>query len=994
MFDHEIKSICISYPDYRNQKDLLVKYLICDCSNSMEKKLVVAFCGTSSIYDLFAESENYFNENQEEERGSLKDRIFKRSESIPIEYFLEKLSKGYKIIFTGHLLGASVAALVTTRLLLNSKREYKKILFIGFGCPLIADETFKHKIEKNFKQNFHFIRDENDTFVDLLSICVNLFYSNKKELQSEALHKDLFEATSTNSPRIVIEAIKWIKTFLTFAESKNLNNFTYEHFGIKMKLNAHGLKIESSPAVVKDDYKFYLSEILKKKLKYFSMNDYFERMKADFFTGETETILGQPRVRVSTLNDLFVPESEWLEIEWVIASVCNNKMASLESNYSVCLVINEYETDIFIRISCRNLEYIVLAAVVFENDKKKSNNQPEFIPKQIDKCRETNSLTFKFACSNEKILKNENVLSQNINFKLVTYFNPLVEFTILINKEKAFKGMTQKESAIMDMPIDLLYLHAAYYVDTFRRLKDEVFRKRCVKILEIFDKIDQIWNLNGKSHKMDTPELQSLLASYLINDNLSKNKDIAGISSIINSFKVDKCYNYISLADHVKGKNSENDKENFLHCLIPTIYEIKKKVYNNYGRYKLFHVVSRNYVSLVYSSNAILLLVPYVLFNNKSLDEKYRHMLLILSGQLSHEAKVVLPCLGLLEKNVKSYTSDKDIYDIFDFDKRIIKNISLNYALREILCQDVLVGCIGKKKCGKSTFVELITNCQANANAIKATEFISPYKLCESLILFDYPHFNSQDVSHKIQFYFTRSILDYVFMLDKVMDSAETEDTHAIYDILTKRSNRRFSLIFNRLDDVLTEIRKTNDTSGLIEKLRDNIFKRLGIDENDLDMKKRIHLTIMDRNNLNFEDLDRLAMANYLDAVQLKMKTYEIILEYLPKNLEKYARTREEILTKMGGQILEGEIRDISVEYDQESSPIQFKITLDPRLAKETKPKVYCDFKIFINMIKTRFDCEENIIEIRSKIKPNIAFYNMEDLFKSNFRSFMAIGKK
>jgi len=317
----------------------------------------------------------------------------------------------------------------------------------------------------------------------------------------------------------------------------------------------------------------------------------------------------------------------------------------------------------------------------------------------------------------------------------------------------------------------------------------------------------------------------------------------------------------------------------------------------------------------------------------------------------------------------------------------------LNYDLREILCEDVLVGCIGKKKCGKSTFVELITNCQANANAIKATEFISPYKLCEHLILFDYPHFNSQDVSHKIQFYFTRSILDYVFMLDKVMDSAETEDTHAIYDILTKRNNRRFSLVFNRLDDVLTEIRKTNDTAGLIENLRNNIFTRLGIDKNDSDMKKRIHLTIMDRNNLNFEDLDRLAMANYLDAVQLKMKTYEIILEYLPKNLEKYAKVRGEISSKMSGQILEGEVRDINVEYDQES-PIQVKITLDPRLAKETKPKVYRDFEIFINMIKTRFDCAENVIEIRSKIQPSLVFYNMDDLFKSNFRSFMAIGKK
>jgi hypothetical protein len=245
MFYHQIKSLCISHPDYGNQKDLLVKYLICDCSNNDEKKMVVSFFGTDSIYDSYAESDTYFSENSED-NASLKNRILKRSESIPLDYFLEKLKQGFKLIFTGHLLGASLAALVTTRLLLiaaNFKQGWEKqILFIGFGSALIADEEFKKKIiEKSLTKYFHFIRDENDNFVEFLSISLKLFDCNKKIFNKNLMSELLKAILSKNSSRVESESLNLVNAFLAMDKGIDLNYSIYGHFGIAFKLRWSGI---------------------------------------------------------------------------------------------------------------------------------------------------------------------------------------------------------------------------------------------------------------------------------------------------------------------------------------------------------------------------------------------------------------------------------------------------------------------------------------------------------------------------------------------------------------------------------------------------------------------------------------------------------------------------------------------------------------------------------------------------------------------------------
>jgi hypothetical protein len=64
--------------------------------------------------------------------------FFDRSRIISIQYFLDKIIlDDYKVVFTGHSLGAAVAALVAVRVIFNGNISdpRKKVFFIGFGCP-------------------------------------------------------------------------------------------------------------------------------------------------------------------------------------------------------------------------------------------------------------------------------------------------------------------------------------------------------------------------------------------------------------------------------------------------------------------------------------------------------------------------------------------------------------------------------------------------------------------------------------------------------------------------------------------------------------------------------------------------------------------------------------------------------------------------------------------------------------------------------------------
>ena len=172
--NHGIRSLCVSRTiDDKENKDsnLDVKYMICDCSDDFQKKLIIGFRGTSSLQDFLVDINLIGKINECE--GRFHSGIYKRSKTIPIKQFIKKLkNENYEIIFTGHSFGAAVASLVTVEVLTHEdilEDIKRKVRFIGFGSPLVACEKFKKFIEVKYRDNFHFYTNENDNVPNLHS---------------------------------------------------------------------------------------------------------------------------------------------------------------------------------------------------------------------------------------------------------------------------------------------------------------------------------------------------------------------------------------------------------------------------------------------------------------------------------------------------------------------------------------------------------------------------------------------------------------------------------------------------------------------------------------------------------------------------------------------------------------------------------------------------------------------------------------------------------
>ena len=68
------------------------------------------------------------------------------------------------------------------------------------------------------------------------------------------------------------------------------------------------------------------------------------------------------------------------------------------------------------------------------------------------------------------------------------------------------------------MPLDLLYLYAVFYINTFHNLNDSKFKNRCDELEKILGEIDDIWKIDGEKHKYNDPKnkdkLQKILLSF------------------------------------------------------------------------------------------------------------------------------------------------------------------------------------------------------------------------------------------------------------------------------------------------------------------------------------------------------------------------------------------------------------------------------------------------------------------------------------------------
>ena len=122
---------------------------------------------------------------------------------------------------------------------------------------------------------------------------------------------------------------------------------------------------------------------------------------------------------------------------------------------------------------------------------------------------------------------NQFILTLNVRITNAFFLILTDPIEIKISQENQIKlmetGLTPKQTQIQNMPFDILYLTAAYYIRSLDRMKEENEKFKEVKnqLLDQFDAIDiilkEIWK-NKKSHsynKNDITEINMLAKIYI-----------------------------------------------------------------------------------------------------------------------------------------------------------------------------------------------------------------------------------------------------------------------------------------------------------------------------------------------------------------------------------------------------------------------------------------------------------------------------------------------
>jgi hypothetical protein len=382
----------------------------------------------------------------------------------------------------------------------------------------------------------------------------------------------------------------------------------------------------------------------------------------------------------------------------------------------------------------------------------------------------------------------------HFEFRVYSHFNNL-ELYVPIRENELEEGFkSQKDKEIESMPLDLLYLYAVFYVNTFQKLNDSSFTERCEKLEKILEEVDSIWKLKGKKHNYNKGknrvELQKVLLKFF-----GSQDNILNLSSELNDIMNQ------SFGDHfvsLREYSSESNLERLIRDSIPTCYAImKNQVTNGLINWNTKRDFKKNTFSntlaYVLISPVLLTLSPIFLLGYLMAHESYIDTLRDAFQSLEYRKKIALclPYAGCYEKLVieefKSTGSKPD---------KIFRTILCNRRIRDILSEDWIIGVVGKKKCGKSTFVErIIPGANAQADASIATRVMSPYKIIESVVLIDYPHFDSTDFKHKLQFFFTRKLLGHTFMICNAMEVMDSDDTEKLFNLVQSHGGH-FTILF------------------------------------------------------------------------------------------------------------------------------------------------------------------------------------------------------
>jgi hypothetical protein len=545
--NHGIRSFCVSKTiDDKENKDstLDVKYMICDCSDDRQKRLIIGFRGTSSFQDFLVDINLIGKINECE--GRFHSGIYKRSKKIPIKHFIEKLkNEKYEIIFTGHSLGAAIASLVTVQVLTHKavlEGLEKKVQFIGFGSPLVACGNFKKFIEERYLNNFHFYANENDVVPKLLSILSNKIHSSP-EIQDKVDRDPDLKKIFQNFIGLLINPSGFVaKEILTkvlpIALEYLAKQFVpvYVHFGryYLLRITLERDKYSETFKIENSDFSEYenkkeLKNILdtNQLLEFYqshSIKNYYEKLKP--FFKETNV---QRSLKVFPLDTLIISNN------FTKSSIDANRYGPNQNNfYNIQVFVNASFIDLCVTIWGNNIEYITASKLYNDYDSELKSVEAE---SNMGNFKRFNFFIDRFV--NQDKLKKNNIFK----LKLISHFNNIL-FNITISPDDVdTNGLTYREENISNISPDLLYIYGAFYVFVLKKLGDKLegeLERQCKELTNLFGELDEIWNIQGnKNMEKDQKDfIKETIDRYLdLECNIRCNKECLENSSQMDNNK-------------------------------------------------------------------------------------------------------------------------------------------------------------------------------------------------------------------------------------------------------------------------------------------------------------------------------------------------------------------------------------------------------------------------------------------------------------------------
>ncbi len=338
---------------------------------------------------------------------------------------------------------------------------------------------------------------------------------------------------------------------------------------------------------------------------------------------------------------------------------------------------------------------------------------------------------------------------------------------------------------------------------------------------------------------------------------------------------------------------------------------------------------------IVYAPVPLILLFFY---KEKFSDFDYYHtlknyFLTCFESDFNNDLDNTLPYEGCMETVVIKQFIKPENKIFLESDKKF-QTIICNRKIRDILLKDWIIGVVGKKKCGKSAFIEkMIPNADAKASATIGTTVMSPHSIIESVVVIDYPHFDSLDFNHKLQFIFSKQLLDHTFMVCIAMEIMDSDNTQELFNYVKSNGDDRLTIFLNKADEIWGDEKnekKSNDERKLsLEKLKEDVCVLRGFkSEEEKDM---VILTCL-KEIKDLKELDSIQTTNILMGDKLKVKVYETILKYIPDKEENKSK-RSQFLEKIPVSDKQKSHKKISIQRG--NTVALFKITKNKSLCEE-----------------------------------------------------------